>query len=156
MRSVVGRSRPGRCIRVLTFEQVVGRMPLRISRPEGASCRPTAWYSSNMECKEFAGSARQCGARPAREGAPFDKWHERSRVTVRGRRTINSSSMFIAAYVAGLAVQAGFREASSHSTEFTEGWGQLFDLFIFFLFGLIVTLAFGQLPLSMFCMPSSA
>jgi NhaP-type Na+/H+ or K+/H+ antiporter len=54
-------------------------------------------------------------------------------------------SMFIAAYVAGLAIQVGFRDAGSHSTEFTEGWGQLFDLFIFFLFGLLVTLAFGQI-----------
>ena len=29
-------------------------MPSRISRPEGASCRPTARYSGNRECKEFA------------------------------------------------------------------------------------------------------
>jgi len=51
-------------------------------------------------------------------------------------------SMFIAAYIAGLAVQAGFRDASTHSTEFTEGWGQLFDYFVFFLFGLFVALSF--------------
>src|SRR4030095_6631674 len=50
-------------------------------------------------------------------------------------------SMFIAAYVAGIAVQVGFRDASSHSVEFTEGWGQLFDYFVFFLFGLLVALA---------------
>jgi NhaP-type Na+/H+ or K+/H+ antiporter len=50
--------------------------------------------------------------------------------------------MFIAAYIAGLAVQAGFRDASTHSTEFTEGWGQLFDYFVFFLFGLFVALSF--------------
>jgi sodium/hydrogen antiporter len=53
-------------------------------------------------------------------------------------------SMFIAAYVAGLAVQVGFRDASSHSVEFTEGWGQLFDYFVFFLFGLLVALAFER------------
>jgi len=53
-------------------------------------------------------------------------------------------SMFIAAYIAGLAVQAGFRDASTHSLEFTEGWGQLFDYFVFFLFGLFVALAFRQ------------
>src|SRR5512143_3318766 len=47
-------------------------------------------------------------------------------------------SMFIAAYVAGLAVQWGFEEAGSHSAEFAEGWGQLFDFFVFLLFGLIV------------------
>jgi NhaP-type Na+/H+ or K+/H+ antiporter len=53
-------------------------------------------------------------------------------------------SMFIAAYVAGLAVQAGFRDAGTRSLEFTEGWGQLFDYFVFFFFGLLATLAFGR------------
>ena len=56
-------------------------------------------------------------------------------------------SMFIAAYVAGLSVQAGFKDAGDKSVEFTEGWGQLFDYFIFFLFGLLVTRAFGQFTL---------
>lgn len=56
-------------------------------------------------------------------------------------------SMFIAAYVAGLAVQAGFRDAGTHSLEFTEGWGQLFDYFVFFLFGLLAALAFRQFSL---------
>jgi NhaP-type Na+/H+ or K+/H+ antiporter len=54
-------------------------------------------------------------------------------------------SMFIAAYVAGLAVQWGFEEAGSHSAEFAEGWGQLFDFFVFVLFGLIVARHFGRL-----------
>jgi len=53
-------------------------------------------------------------------------------------------SMFIAAYVAGLSVLAGFRDAGEHSLEFTEGWGQLFDYFVFFLFGLFVALAFDH------------
>ena len=53
-------------------------------------------------------------------------------------------SMFIAAYVAGLAVQTGFRDAGTHSLEFTEGWGQLFDYFVFFLFGLLAAMAFRQ------------
>jgi NhaP-type Na+/H+ or K+/H+ antiporter len=48
-------------------------------------------------------------------------------------------SMFIAAYVAGLSVQAGFRDAVKQSVEFTEGWGKLFSYFIFFLFGLLAT-----------------
>jgi NhaP-type Na+/H+ or K+/H+ antiporter len=56
-------------------------------------------------------------------------------------------SMFIAAYVAGLAVQVGFKEAGHQSAEFSEGWGQLFDYFIFFLFGMIVTLALGRFTL---------
>ncbi len=50
-------------------------------------------------------------------------------------------SMFIAAYVAGLAVQRGFKDAGTHSLEFTEGWGQLFDYFVFFLFGLLFAMA---------------
>lgn len=56
-------------------------------------------------------------------------------------------SMFIAAYVAGLAVQAGFAEAGTHSIEFTEGWGQLFAYYVFFLFGLLATRAFGHFNL---------
>jgi NhaP-type Na+/H+ or K+/H+ antiporter len=48
------------------------------------------------------------------------------------------ASMFIAAFVAGLAVQVGFKEAGKHSVEFTEAWGQLFNLAVFFLFGMIV------------------
>ena len=53
-------------------------------------------------------------------------------------------SMFIAAYVAGLAVQSGFKDAGSHSTEFTEGWGQFLDYFVFLLFGVLATRAFGH------------
>ena len=53
-------------------------------------------------------------------------------------------SMFIAAYVAGLAVQTGFKDAGSHSTEFTEGWGQFLDYFVFLLFGILATRAFGH------------
>ena len=56
-------------------------------------------------------------------------------------------SMFIASYVAGLAVQVGLGGASAHSIEFIEGWGQLFDYFVFFLFGLLVALAFRHFHL---------
>jgi NhaP-type Na+/H+ or K+/H+ antiporter len=49
------------------------------------------------------------------------------------------ASMFIAAFVAGLATQVRFSEVGRHSVEFTEEWGQLFDFFVFFLFGLVVT-----------------
>jgi NhaP-type Na+/H+ or K+/H+ antiporter len=48
------------------------------------------------------------------------------------------ASMFIAAFVAGLAVQVGFKEAGEHSVEFTEEWGQLLNLSVFFIFGLLV------------------
>jgi NhaP-type Na+/H+ or K+/H+ antiporter len=53
-------------------------------------------------------------------------------------------SMFIAAYVAGLVVRVGFRDAAVHSIEFAEGWGQLFDYFIFFFFGLVTVFSFGH------------
>jgi NhaP-type Na+/H+ or K+/H+ antiporter len=49
-----------------------------------------------------------------------------------------AASMFIAAFVAGLAVQVGFEEAGQHSLEFTEDWGQLLNLSVFFIFGALV------------------
>ena len=54
------------------------------------------------------------------------------------------ASMFIAAFVAGLCVQAGFAEVGRESVEFAEDWGQLFDFFIFFVFGLFVARAWAQ------------
>jgi len=51
------------------------------------------------------------------------------------------ASMFIAAFVAGLVVQIGFKDAAKHSIEFTEEWGQLFNLSVFFLFGMLVARA---------------
>ena len=39
------------------------------------------------------------------------------------------ASMFIAAFVAGFAVQFGFNEAGRHSVEFTEEWGATVQLF---------------------------
>lgn len=48
------------------------------------------------------------------------------------------ASMFIASFVAGLAVQVPFKEAGTHSVEFAEEWGQIFNLAVFFLFGMIV------------------
>jgi len=48
------------------------------------------------------------------------------------------ASMFIAAFVAGLAVQVGYKEAGQQCLEFTEEWGQLLNLAVFFLFGDLV------------------
>ena len=48
------------------------------------------------------------------------------------------ASMFIAAFVAGLTVQSGFKEAGKHSVEFAEEWGQMLNLAVFFLFGMVV------------------
>jgi NhaP-type Na+/H+ or K+/H+ antiporter len=50
----------------------------------------------------------------------------------------SGASMFIAAFTAGLAVQIKFKQAGTHSVEFSEEWGQFLNLFVFFLFGVIV------------------
>ncbi|MFO0829406.1 MAG: sodium:proton antiporter [Phycisphaerales bacterium] len=47
------------------------------------------------------------------------------------------ASMFIASFVAGLAVQVGFKDVGRHSTEFSEAWGRLLNLGVFFYFGII-------------------
>ncbi len=54
------------------------------------------------------------------------------------------ASMFIAAFVAGLAVQAGFKDAASRSVEFGEQWGQLLNLFMFFIFGVMAAQSWPQ------------
>jgi sodium/hydrogen antiporter len=54
------------------------------------------------------------------------------------------ASMFIAAFVAGLVVQAGFKEAGKDSGQFAEEWGQLLNLSVFFLFGVLVARAGHQ------------
>lgn len=59
-----------------------------------------------------------------------------------------AASMFIAAFVAGLTVQIGFREAGKHSVEFTEDWGQVLNLAVFFLFGLLCSRAWPEFRLS--------
>src|SRR5664279_522160 len=48
------------------------------------------------------------------------------------------ASMFIAAFAAGLTVQVGFKDVGEDSVEFTEEWGQLFNLAVFFLFGVLI------------------
>jgi sodium/hydrogen antiporter len=58
------------------------------------------------------------------------------------------ASMFIAAFVAGLAVQIGFKEAGKHSVEFAEEWGQLLNLCVFFLFGLVVVRNWKQVSMA--------
>lgn len=54
------------------------------------------------------------------------------------------ASMFIASFVAGLAVQVCFKEAGKHSVEVAEDWGQLVNLSVFFLFGMIVVQIWPQ------------
>jgi len=58
------------------------------------------------------------------------------------------ASMFIAAFVAGLAVQIGFKEVGQHSVQFAEEWGQMFNLSVFFLFGLVAVQAWPQFNLA--------
>ena len=47
--------------------------------------------------------------------------------------------------MAGLVVQVGFKEAGKDSVQFAEEWGQLLNLFVFFLFGILVARAGHQL-----------
>jgi len=47
------------------------------------------------------------------------------------------ASMFIAAFVAGLAVQVRFKSAGKHGVDFTLEWGQIINLSVFFLFGFL-------------------
>lgn len=54
------------------------------------------------------------------------------------------ASMFIAGYIAGIAVQIGFKEAAELDVEFTESWGQLLNFFVFFLFGMLTASASNQ------------
>jgi sodium/hydrogen antiporter len=48
------------------------------------------------------------------------------------------ASMFIAAFIAGLAVQVGLEDVAKHSVEFGGEWGELVNLSVFFFFGLLV------------------
>jgi len=61
---------------------------------------------------------------------------------------IFGASMFIASFVAGLTVQIRFQEAGTHSVEFAEEWGQLLNLSVFFLFGIVVVRDWTQFGFS--------
>lgn len=54
------------------------------------------------------------------------------------------ASMFIAAFVAGMAVQVPFPQAGRRSVEFAAEWGQLLNLSVFFLFGTLSVAAWAQ------------
>lgn len=64
-----------------------------------------------------------------------------------GLAELVDASMFIVAFVAGLAVQVRFTDAGKHSVEFAEEWGQVFNLAVFFLFGIVVVMDSGQFNL---------
>lgn len=51
------------------------------------------------------------------------------------------ASMFIAAFVAGLAAQRGCPDVGRRSVEFAEDWGQIVNLAVFFLFGMMIASA---------------
>jgi sodium/hydrogen antiporter len=57
------------------------------------------------------------------------------------------ASMFIAAFVAGFAVQVGFKEGDRHSIEFAEEWGQVLNFSVFFIFGALVVRDWAQFGL---------
>ena len=64
------------------------------------------------------------------------------------------ASMFIAAFVGGLAVQVFFRQAGKHAIEFTEEWGQILNLSVFFLFGMVAARAWPQLTAAHWAYPA--
>lgn len=70
-------------------------------------------------------------------------------VSILGCKPVGASP-FIAAFVAGLAVQRGFREAAQSSVAFTEGWGRLLNFFVFFLFGMFVARAWTKFDVPVF------
>jgi len=55
------------------------------------------------------------------------------------------ASMFIASFIAGLFIQVHFKDVRRKSVEFTEQWGHLLNLSVFFLLGLLVALAWRDL-----------
>jgi len=59
------------------------------------------------------------------------------------------ASMFIAAFVAGAAVQMPYRQVGSHGSEFAEGWGQLLSQAVFFYFGMIFLRSLGHVTAAM-------
>lgn len=59
-----------------------------------------------------------------------------------------NASMFIASFVAGLAIQIPYKQAARHSVEFAEEWGQLFNLTVFFLFGMLVVRDWPQFTMA--------
>ena len=61
------------------------------------------------------------------------------------------ASMFIASFVAGLAVQICFQDAGTHSVEFAEEWGQFVNLGVFFLFGMAVVRDWSRLTAASWC-----
>lgn len=58
---------------------------------------------------------------------------------------LTGASMFIASFIAGLAVQIRFKEAGQHSVKFAEECGQFVNLGVFFLFGMAVVRDWPQL-----------
>jgi NhaP-type Na+/H+ or K+/H+ antiporter len=58
------------------------------------------------------------------------------------------TSPFIAAFAAGITVQAGFREASDGIVEFSDNEGRLLHMFVFFFFGLSAGSLLGEFYLA--------
>jgi NhaP-type Na+/H+ or K+/H+ antiporter len=54
------------------------------------------------------------------------------------------ASMFTAAFVAGFALQLGLKDIANESVEFGGEWGQLANLSVFFIFGLLVVRNWSQ------------
>jgi len=59
-----------------------------------------------------------------------------------------AASMFIASFVAGLALQVGLKDKAQRSVKFSGQWGELANLAVFFLFGLVVVRSLPQFQLT--------
>jgi len=92
--------------------------------------------------------------RASRRGSLMAEWAPRGLVALPifcflGAEALGAS-MFIAAFVAGLAAQTTFRRAGKHAVEFSQQTGQVLNLAVFFLFGMAVGRNVDQLTPAFF------
>jgi NhaP-type Na+/H+ or K+/H+ antiporter len=58
---------------------------------------------------------------------------------------VSPGNSFIAAFVVGLVIKNGYESAGEHMVEFSEVWGQLLNLYVFTLFGVLVGPVLGAI-----------
>jgi NhaP-type Na+/H+ or K+/H+ antiporter len=57
-----------------------------------------------------------------------------------------SGNGFIATFVGGAAVKTGYSQAGEQTAEFSEAWGHLLNLFVFFIFGILAAGRLAAIP----------
>jgi NhaP-type Na+/H+ or K+/H+ antiporter len=58
---------------------------------------------------------------------------------------VSPGNSFIAAFVVGLVIKNGYESAGEHMVDFSEVWGQLLNLYVFTLFGVLVGPVLGAI-----------